>query len=94
MKKFFRMFSSGMKVWAILTAITFTVELWLNNTPGRKTTLMGFYVEVISSPNSIEHIFGLTKMFVPALLISVGGTMIIGYLIDYFRNSKKKDSQL
>lgn len=93
MKKFFRMFSSGMKVWAILTAITFTVELWLNNTPGRKTTLMGFYVEVISSPNSIEHIFGLTKMFVPALLISVGGTMIIGYLIDYFRNSKKKDSQ-
>ena len=87
MKKFFRMFSSGMKVWAILTAITFTVELWLNNTPGRKTTLMGFYVEVISSPNSIEHIFGLTKMFVPALLISVGGTMIIGYLIDYFRNS-------
>ena len=93
MKKFFRMFSLGMKVWAILTAITFTVELWLNNTPGRKTTLMGFYVEVNSSSNSIEHIFGLTKMFVPALFISVGGTMIIGYLIDYFKNSKKKDSQ-
>ncbi len=93
MKKFFKMFNSGMKVWAILIAITFTVELWLNNTPGRKTTLMGFYVEVISSPNSIEHIFGLTKMFVPALFIVVGGTMIIGYLIDYFKNSKKKDSQ-
>lgn len=93
MKKFFKMLNSGMKVWAILTAITFTVELWLNNTPGRKTTLMGFYVEVISSPNSIEHIFGLTKMFVPALLISVGGTMIIGYIIDYFKNSNKKDSQ-
>lgn len=93
MKKFFKMFKSGMKVWAILTAITFTVELWLNNTPGRKTTLMGFYVEVISSPNSIEHIFGLTKMFVPALFIIVGGTMIIGYIIDYFKNSKKKDSQ-
>lgn len=92
MKKFFKMLNSGMKVWAILTAITFTVELWLNNTPGRKTTLMGFYVEVISSPNSIEHIFGLTKMFVPALLISVGGTMIIGYIIDYFKNSNKKDS--
>lgn len=88
------MFNSGMKVWAILIAITFTVELWLNNTPGRKTTLMGFYVEVISSPNSIEHIFGLTKMFVPALFIIVGGTMIIGYLIDYFKNSNKKDSQL
>lgn len=93
MKKFFKMFNSGMKVWAILIAITFTVELGLNNTPGRKTTLMGFYVEVISSPNSIEHIFGLTKMFIPALLISVGGTMIIGYLIDYFKNSKKKDSR-
>lgn len=93
MKKFFKMFNSGMKVWAILTSITFVVELWLNNTPGRKTTLMGFYVEVISSPNSIEHIFGLTKMFVPALLIIVGGTMIIGYLIDYLKNSKKKDSQ-
>lgn len=93
MKKFFKMFNLGMQVWAILIAITFAVELWLNNTPGRKTTLMGFYVEVISSPNSIEHIFGLTKMFVPALLISVGGTMIIGYLIDYFKNSKKKDSQ-
>lgn len=93
MKKFFKMFNLGMQVWAILIAITFVVELWLNNTPGRKTTLMGFYVEVISSPNSIEHIFGLTKMFVPALLISVGGTMIIGYLIDYFKNSKKKDSQ-
>lgn len=93
MKKFFKMFNSGMKVWAILTSITFVVELWLNNTPGRKTTLMGFYVEVISSPNSIEHIFGLTKMFVPALLIIVGGTMIIGYLIDYFKNSNKKDSQ-
>ncbi len=93
MKKFFKMFSSGMKVWTILTAITFIVELYLNNTPGRKTTLMGFYVEVISSPNSIEHIFGLTKMFVPVLLIIVGGTMIIGYLIDYFKNSKKKDSQ-
>lgn len=93
MKKIFKMFNSGMKVWAILTSITFVVELWLNNTPGRKTTLMGFYVEVISSPNSIEHIFGFTKMFVPALLISVGGTMIIGYLIDYFKNSKKKDSQ-
>lgn len=93
MKKFFKMFNSGMKVWAILTAITFIVELYLNNTPGRKTTLMGFYVEVISSPNSIEHIFGLTKMFVPVLLIIVGGTMIIGYLIDYFKNSKKQDSQ-
>ena len=93
MKKFFKMLNSGMKVWAILTAITFVVELWLNNTPGRKTTLMGFYVEVISSPNSIEHIFGLTKMFIPALLIIVGGTMIIGYLIDYFKNSNKKDSQ-
>ena len=93
MKKFFKMLNSGMKVWAILTAITFLVELWLNNSPGRKTTLMGFYVEVISSPNSREHIFGLTKMFVPALLISIGGTMIIGYLIDYFKNSKKKDSQ-
>lgn len=93
MKKFFKMFNSGMKVWAILTSITFVVELWLNNTPGRKTTLMGFYVEVISSPNSIEHIFGLTKMFVPALLIIVGGTMIIGYLIDHLKNSKKKDSQ-
>lgn len=32
-------------------------------------------------------------MFVPVLLIIVGGTMIIGYLIDYFKNSKKKDSQ-
>ena len=93
MKKFFKMLNSGMKVWAILTAITFLVELWLNNSPGRKTTLMGFYVEVISSPNSREHIFGLTKMFVPALLISVGGTIIIGYLIDYLKNSKKKDSQ-
>lgn len=93
MKKFFKMLNSGMTVWAILTAITFIVELWLNNTPGRKTTLMGFYVEVISSPNSIEHIFGLTKMFVPALLIIVGGTMIIGYLIDYLKNSNKKDSQ-
>lgn len=93
MKKFFKMLNSGMKVWAILTAITFTVELWLNNTPGRKTTIMGFYVEVISSPNSIEHIFGLTKMFIPALLIIVGGTMIIGYLIDYLKNSNKKDSQ-
>lgn len=93
MKKFFKMFNSGMKVWAILTSITFVVELWLNNTPGRKTTLMGFYVEVISSPNSIEHIFGLTKMFIPALFIIVGGTMIIGYLIDYLKNSKKKDSR-
>lgn len=93
MKKFFKMFNSGIKVWAILIVITFIIELYLNNTPGRKTTIMGFYVEVISSPNSIEHIFGLTKMFVPALLISVGGTMIIGYLIDYLKNSKKKDSQ-
>ena len=93
MKKFFKMFSWGIKVWAILIVITFIIELYLNNTPGRKTTIMGFYVEVISSPNSIEHIFGLTKMFVPALLISVGGIMIIGYLIDYLKNSKKKDSQ-
>lgn len=93
MKKFFKMFNLGMQVWAILIVITFVVELWLNNTPGRKTTLLGFYVEVISSPNSIEHIFGLTKMFVPVLLICVGGTMIIGYVIDYLKNSKKKDSQ-
>lgn len=93
MKKFFKMFNSGMKVWAVLIAITFFVELYFDNTSGRKTTLMGFYVEVISDSSGIEHMFGLTKMFVPILLIIVGGTMIIGYLIDYLKNSKKKDSQ-
>ena len=93
MKNFFKMFSWGIKVWVILTALTFIIDLYSINPPGSKTTLMGIYIEVISSPNSIEHIFGLTKMFVPALLISVGGTMIIGYLIDYLKNSKKKDSQ-
>lgn len=93
MKKFFKMFSSGIAVWAILTAITFIVDLYSINPPGSKTTLMGIYIEVISEPNSLTQILGLTKTFVPALLIIVGGTMIIGYLIDYFKNSKKKDSQ-
>ena len=93
MKKFFKMFSSGIKVWVILTVATFIVDLYSINPSGRKTTLMGIDIEVISSPNSLVQIFGLTKMFVPALLISVGGTMIIGYLIDYLKNSKKKDSQ-
>lgn len=88
MKKFFKMFNSGMKVWAILTSITFIIDLYSINPPGSKTTLMGIYIEVISSPNSLDQIFGLTKMFVPALFIIVGGTMIIGYLIDYFKNNK------
>ncbi len=93
MKKFFKMFSWGIMVWVSLTAITFIIDLYSINPSGSKTTLMGIYIEVISSPNSLDQIFGLTKMFVPALFISVGGTMIIGYIIDYFKNSKKKDSQ-
>lgn len=93
MKKFFNMFSWGIMVWVGLTVITFIIDLYSINPPGSKITLMGIYIEVISSPNSLDQIFGLTKMFVPALLISVGGTMIIGYLIDYFKNSNKKDSQ-
>lgn len=93
MKKFFKMFSSGIAVWVILTGITFIVDLYSINPPGSKTTLMGIYIELISEPNSLTQIFALTKMFVPALLISVGGTMIIGYLIDYLKHSKKKDSQ-
>lgn len=93
MKKFFKMFSWGIMVWVSLTVITFIIDLYSINPPGSKITLMGIYIEVISSPNSLDQIFGLTKMFVPALFISVGGTMIIGYLIDYLKNSKKKDSQ-
>lgn len=93
MKKFFKMFSWGIMVWVILTAITFFVDLYSINPSGSKTTLMGIHMEVISEPNSITNTLSLTKMFVPALLISVGGTMIIGYLIEYIKNSKKKDSQ-
>lgn len=93
MKKFFEMFSWGIMVWVFLTVLTFIVDLYSINPPGSKTTLMGISIEVIRSPNSLDQIFGLTKMFVPALLISVGGTMVIGYLIDYLKNSKKKDSQ-
>lgn len=93
MKKFLNMFSWGIMVWVSLTVITFIIDLYSINPPGSKITLMGIYIEVISSPNSLDQIFGLTKMFIPALFISVGGTMIIGYLIDYLKNSKKKDSQ-